>query len=639
MSRASHRPRRRSKCALLSRLACVALALFLPHAAASASESLGEQLLLKPLADGRVLASFEFTLTSASAGTGSYGLMPRALMQPLDHFGVSELQLALNSGRWRYASWGSPVTTLRRRGSYENTPPGRMSVGEESVASGAELVARFEDEPTPEQWKGLTSALAGLFCASLALDDRHTTRPQWAYRQEDGRRTLHAMLPTEGVCTENLTPFIKLLPCKNAAGVASLLNPLALFSAPFHGLAVHAARKELGWEVKLTVTTVFAPAVTRDISVRDWSLQSLFGRSLEKACPLADSAVVRVLAPPKTDGAVAHVVAPLPEWPTCSAPGEKRAREHARLFPVLDDEDEVTDGLAASGLLAFETDEQRNAYRDRLRTRWAHYLAHTDGEYIYDVSTLTRASSECRRAADSQGSLDIRMAWPNEQRFAYPLNTTSPLLTADRTLVGHDQQRGRLQVVLTNADTVPQRVVWFEALGSFVVPYLHTRTHSTRFLPDQGEDELMRGIQDFADPVEQLSYQPRSRDSAFVLESILRIPPRSVVKISFEVAKAFVPYSQHPPDAHRGFDLAPAIFFPLAPTDPRARVGALQKYTGAKVVPKTKGRIYTLPKLVELATPDFSFVYTNIIFTSTVVALFFGSTLNTLLRTYTDFVL
>ena len=51
---------------------------------------------------------------------------------------------------------------------------------------------------------------------------------------------------------------------------------------------------------------------------------------------------------------------------------------------------------------------------------------------------------------------------------------------------------------------------------------------------------------------------------------------------------------------------------------------------------QSQTRIYTLPRLVELATPDFSFVYTNIIFTSTVVALFFGSTLNTLLRSFTD---
>ncbi len=73
---------------------------------------------------------------------------------------------------------------------------------------------------------------------------------------------MHAQLPTENVCTENLTPFLKLLPCKNAKGLATLLNPLAVFSANFHGLGVHVLRRdEAGWQVRLTVTSVFAPAV------------------------------------------------------------------------------------------------------------------------------------------------------------------------------------------------------------------------------------------------------------------------------------------------------------------------------------------------------------------------------------------
>ncbi len=41
-----------------------------------------------------------------------------------------------------------------------------------------------------------------------------------------------AVLPREAVCTENLTPWLKLLPCRDAAGLASLLaNRQRLFAS------------------------------------------------------------------------------------------------------------------------------------------------------------------------------------------------------------------------------------------------------------------------------------------------------------------------------------------------------------------------------------------------------------------------
>lgn len=37
-------------------------------------------------------------------------------------------------------------------------------------------------------------------------------------------RRLRALLPHEAVCTENLTPWLRLLPCGDQAGLASLLR-------------------------------------------------------------------------------------------------------------------------------------------------------------------------------------------------------------------------------------------------------------------------------------------------------------------------------------------------------------------------------------------------------------------------------
>lgn len=682
------------------------------------SESLHETLLLKPLGDGRVLASFEFTLTSTSSSTSSFRLLPRALLQPIQHFGVSEVHLALNSGRWRYDSWGSPVTTLKQRRDYTSerwahhpgyaSSHGRVKLGEESVGTGAEVWARFDSHDAKrEGWKGLTSALAGLFCTSLdALDERQTVEPHYAFSSSTNAnasaQTLHALLPTEGVCTENLTPFLKLLPCKASAGLATLLNPLSLFSATFHGLAVHVTRlaqsdhavdadaHHPGWNVVLTFTSVFSPALTRDVSIRDWSISSLFGRTIQSSCPLADSSLVRILKPADPETSAKYQVEPLPPLPACSKPGDEHhcdtshgakigKRNGYHFLPVLEEQDEVTDELASSGLLAFETENERNEYEQRLHKRWAHYLDSVDGEYLYDLSSVSKDRGF--------SGLDVKMSWPHETRFTYPSTNNrtnvgggavNQVVHVERTLIGSGQERSTLQVTLTNTDArLAQRVLWYETLGYFVSPYLHTLRHSIELLPSAASaDELLRSVADYQDPVEHITYQPttsrRGGTSPFVIEAVVRIPASSTVVFTLELKKSFVPYSQHPPDAHRGFDLNPAIVIPLMPLDPRDSLTRHRPRHPANRIPpprsdlytsllnlfpslsppplsppsssipiipsKSHPRIYSPPSLLHLPTPDFSFVYTNIIFTSTVIALFFGSSLNTLLRTFTDFV-
>jgi GPI-anchor transamidase subunit T len=49
---------------------------------------------------------------------------------------------------------------------------------------------------------------------------------------------LHGTLPREVVCTENLTPFLKLLPCKGKAGISSLLDGHKLFDASWQSMSI-----------------------------------------------------------------------------------------------------------------------------------------------------------------------------------------------------------------------------------------------------------------------------------------------------------------------------------------------------------------------------------------------------------------
>jgi phosphatidylinositol glycan class T len=274
----------------------------------AAAEEYREELTLRPLVDGKLAAHFSFSTLLRSAvpraptslGTDDtsqhYTLFPLALGQILREHAIPEFHLTINSGKWDYDRWGHP--------------------GDPGVSSGAELWAWMGDGGAAVQtsidarWKALQNSLSGLFCASLGnMDALHTTSPVQAFLPTGDLPRLpaparhaytlrHATLPAERVCTENLTPFLKLLPCPSRAGVAALLEPHRIFDADWHGLGVHVRwRADAGVELTLTVQAVLDSVRTSAERRRDWTLESLFGRSIPRSCNVASSSVVRVVLP------------------------------------------------------------------------------------------------------------------------------------------------------------------------------------------------------------------------------------------------------------------------------------------------------------------------------------------------------
>lgn len=72
---------------------------------------------------------------------------------------------------------------------------------------------------------------------------------------------LYGVLPHEVVCTENLTPFLKLLPCKGKAGIATLLDGHKLFDASWQSMAIDVkpicpAGAECVLQIELTIDMV-----------------------------------------------------------------------------------------------------------------------------------------------------------------------------------------------------------------------------------------------------------------------------------------------------------------------------------------------------------------------------------------------
>ncbi|XP_070766434.1 GPI transamidase component PIG-T [Enoplosus armatus] len=252
-----------------------------------------EELVIRPLHSGDIYASFQFRTqweTDFMRGNkvSHYRLFPKSLGQVISKFSVRELHISFTQGYWRTMQWGQPFLP---------SPPG------------AELWVWFQDSVTDVDgtWKELTNVLSGIFCASLNfIDSTNTVQPSASFKPlgignvTDHRFLRYATLPREIVCTENLTPWKKLLPCGSKAGLAVLLKSEKLFHSSFHSQAVHIRPvcqdwecKTTSWELRQTLNVVF-DLHTSSQGKREWSLFKMFSRTLTEACPLASSSKIYV---------------------------------------------------------------------------------------------------------------------------------------------------------------------------------------------------------------------------------------------------------------------------------------------------------------------------------------------------------
>eukprot|EP01126_Amoeba_proteus_P027584 TRINITY_DN2737_c0_g2_i1.p1 TRINITY_DN2737_c0_g2~~TRINITY_DN2737_c0_g2_i1.p1 ORF type:complete len:453 (-),score=66.37 TRINITY_DN2737_c0_g2_i1:166-1524(-) len=166
---------------------------------------------------------------------------------------------------------------------------------------------------------GLQRALGGLFSASLNFMDLTSTFvPQFTFRPEgdlhhpfdtnESHGIRYAVLPREAVCTENLTPYLRQLPCRQHSGIAKLLqSPTHLYRTKYHSMGIHFKTLCSGtssssscdyrqMELKQTLTLVFNPNRNSVTGKSTYKLQTIFGvRSTDlSACPLARSSLVHV---------------------------------------------------------------------------------------------------------------------------------------------------------------------------------------------------------------------------------------------------------------------------------------------------------------------------------------------------------
>ncbi|RHX97762.1 hypothetical protein DYB25_012524 [Aphanomyces astaci] len=222
-----------------------------------------EGLTLRPLPHvGKAVAHFHFDLTTTSAASSQahFDVFPQSLRHVVQKYNVEDLELTFTTGLWRHEQWGSILG---------NGP------------HGVSLQATMHD---PSHWTGLTQQLAGLFSASLNKMDASTV---YTTNSSSSTTSIHGMLPREELCTENLSPWLKMLPCRTHGGLGAWVRPVTLLDSDFLSLKVRVVHDHGTLRLHQSLTVVRRVDPT-------WSLQSLLGltSSLTSACALARSSVV-----------------------------------------------------------------------------------------------------------------------------------------------------------------------------------------------------------------------------------------------------------------------------------------------------------------------------------------------------------
>lgn len=534
-----------------------------------------EQLTFTPLPLGSLLASFDFQSneTVPNYESQNFRLFPRSLAQTLQHANAKELHLRFTTGRWDPETWGARP--------WEGTKEG---------GTGVELWAWIEADSeiqAVDKWATLTQSLSGLFCASLNfVDSTRTTQPVLTFApsghhdaEQPETYLLHGVLPGEVVCTENLTPFLKLLPCKGKSGISSLLDGHKVFDAAWQSMSIDVTprcpsdRTECIVHIGQTIDAVLD--IERSKRPRDnpiprpvpqeqlvcdeskhyhsgdtcypldlvdelpWSIREIFGRDLMGMCPLTE-----------TEGPEAKSIC--------------LNVHHGRMVLI--------------GPSGFEVKTPPGVPESR----------------CYQLMPKEPFDLEL-----------VRQSMPEEYQLGHEL------LRAERTMTGHGAANGGIRVLLTNPSrTVSVDFVYFESLPWFMRPYMHTLTA-----------QMTKTTRPECKVIKDMYYRPAvDRQRGTQLELVMSIPPASTMMLTYDFDKAILRYTEYPPDANRGFNVAPAVIRVLNQTKP----------DGA---PKDV-YVRTTSLLLPLPTPDFSMPYNVIILTSTVMALAFGSIFNLLVRRF-----
>ncbi len=211
-------------------------------------------------------------------------------------------------------------------------------------------------------------------------------------------------------------------------------------------------------------------------------------------------------------------------------------------------------------------------------------------------------------------------------------------LLVQRYFTGYGQEFGGIAVHIFNYANYAVNITYFELIPWYLRVYFHTFTiHVNNVKYDPMTSMATTTIYITIVVFDSYKFVPaEDRASPTTIEFSLTLPPKSTTHFTIQFEKAFLHWSEHPPDANRGFDIGSAVITAqLSTGQNNLMVHGLEwspVLYGKQTELTTNVRIYTEGLLVSLPTPDFSMPYNVITLTGTIFALFFGSVLNVLTR-------
>ncbi|KAK4579931.1 Subunit of the glycosylphosphatidylinositol transamidase complex-like protein [Recurvomyces mirabilis] len=546
-----------------------------------------EHLHLLPLSNDYLYAGFNFTSTTSLSAYEShhYRYFPRSLGQILQYTRTSELHLRFALGRWDDESWGARPRDGGREG-----------------GTGVELWAWIDGDgggqKVEERWGDLVNSLSGLFCASLNfIDGTRTVRPVLSFESEGtsrvggrvGQELLHGTLPNEVVCTENLTPFLKLLPCKGKSGISSLLDGHKVFDANWQAMSID-------------VRPVCPSSATSNDDECMLEIQQTIDvvLDIERSMRPRDDPIPR----PRPIEEIECDESKHYNGPDSCYPKRKQGAMGWSLSKIF--------GTPVLGSCHLVEDDTHDSVDITLEVPSARVVETSALQLSSPV--VDRQNTETRHFKLQQGTHRTDLTLPYQPDVASTLRSQPPLY-ATRQITGHGQERGGMHTLLHNPHPYPQTLIYLEALPWFLRPYMHTLKISHKSNSKAVE-------------LEKMFYTPAiDRKRATKLEVQFTVPASTTLELTYDFEKAVLRYTEYPPDANRGFDIAAAVIRIL----PQSQVGAAGSGSGSK---DRGSYIRTTSLLLPLPTPDFSMPYNVIILTSTVIALGFGSILNLVVRRF-----
>ena len=511
--------------------------------------------------------------------------------------------------------------------------------------AGLELWAEFapgvEAEEADARYKGVAAATGALMCASAAALAEHggAASPELTLGGVGGRdargEVRYGQLPHEAVCVENLTPWLRLLPCRDHRGLAALLageaGRAAVFRAHYHSLGLELTQDPDGGATLVQTLQMVLPP-REGARGGGWSLHEVLPGRLEGRCEVAAHSHVYV----ELEGSLLRAGLNGSRGAGVDADAAVENGAYAVMpspSAVLEDARGGAHGAAPDRILLdypvpheYRRDGQAAAMDVTFAPRGG--LAGNDGAWAPPAGPPMRASLTARRGRASpfgDSTLEIRMYRATQR----PASLPPPAGAVD----GSEREAATTKALLA---PVPY------CLLQVVPSWARVLVHTLRARVD-GRDLSWR------EAFPSHSVRAATSSHPATLELCGALPAgASAVEVRVEVEAALGHVDEYLPDAARGRDLPAAVLTLTAPPANRSSGNGAAGWRVASALPASDThkrpllrrlhatgraeRVYSDALLLDQPQPDFSMPYNVILATGTLQSMLIGSIMALLLR-------